>query len=74
MQYAIYALALHRYLKSRLAHYTPEQHFGGVYYLYLRGMHPAHDTGVFYDQFSPAELNQLDAIFAQAPAGVTHEA
>lgn len=36
-QYQIYALALHRFLQSRLADYDYQQHFGGVYYLFLRG-------------------------------------
>ena len=36
-QYQIYALALHRFLQSRLANYDYQQHFGGVYYLFLRG-------------------------------------
>ena len=39
LQYLIYSLALHRYLRNRLGQrYSYEQNFGGVYYLYLRGM------------------------------------
>jgi len=38
LQYLIYALALHRYLESRLPDYDYQSHFGGVYYLFLRGM------------------------------------
>ncbi|MCK5665065.1 MAG: PD-(D/E)XK nuclease family protein, partial [Thiotrichaceae bacterium] len=38
LQYLIYSLALHRYLKTRIADYDPAVNFGGVYYLYLRGM------------------------------------
>ena len=38
LQYLIYGLALHRYLTVTLEDYQPEQHFGGVFYLYLRGM------------------------------------
>jgi exodeoxyribonuclease V beta subunit len=29
---------LHRFLRWRLPDYDPEQHLGGVLYLYLRGM------------------------------------
>ncbi len=29
---------LHRFLRWRLVGYEPERHFGGVRYLYLRGM------------------------------------
>jgi exodeoxyribonuclease V beta subunit len=35
LQYLIYTVALHRFLKSRGRDY---EHFGGVYYLFLRGM------------------------------------
>lgn len=63
LQYSLYALALHRYLGERLADYQPQQHFGGVYYLYLRGMQPGAQTGLFFDSFTPTELAQLDAIF-----------
>jgi exodeoxyribonuclease V beta subunit len=44
---------------------------GGVYYLYLRGMHPEQDTGVFYDPFPVAALEELDAIFRNADAEVS---
>ena len=63
LQYCLYALALHRYLKSRLPDYAVDQHFGGVYYLYLRGMHPQHHTGVFFDRLSADELDELDGLF-----------
>jgi exodeoxyribonuclease V beta subunit len=67
LQYLIYALALHRHLKYALADYDPEQHFGGIYYLYLRGMSNQtqhQDCGVYYRQITLAELDQLDDIFA----------
>ncbi len=41
LQYHIYCVALHRYLDYRLQDYDFERHFGGVYYLFLRGMSPA---------------------------------
>ncbi|OQW95227.1 MAG: exodeoxyribonuclease V subunit beta [Beggiatoa sp. IS2] len=40
LQYHIYVVALHRYLSLRLPNYRYEQHFGGVYYLFVRGMRP----------------------------------
>jgi len=68
LQYLIYSLALHRYLKHNIDNYNVEKHFGGVYYLYLRGMtndeqHPG--TGVYYRDISQKELTQLDALFAR---------
>ena len=39
LQYLLYSVALHRLLRHRLGSaYDYEQHFGGVYYLFLRGM------------------------------------
>ncbi|TWX72928.1 exodeoxyribonuclease V subunit beta [Colwellia sp. C1TZA3] len=67
LQYLIYALALHRHLKYALADYDPKQHFGGIYYLYLRGMSNQtqhQDCGVYYRKITLAELDQLDDIFA----------
>ena len=66
LQYLIYSLALHRYLKHNLADYDVSKHFGGIYYLYLRGM--THDEqykgmGIYYRQVTATELNQLDSHF-----------
>ncbi|MFI5308551.1 MAG: exodeoxyribonuclease V subunit beta [Polyangiales bacterium] len=52
LQYHLYALALHRHLALRLPGYDYERHFGGVYYLFVRGMSEDHSpgTGVFFDR------------------------
>jgi exodeoxyribonuclease V beta subunit len=48
LQYLIYSLALHRYLGVRLPDYDFQRHFGGVRYLFLRGMDPARPgSGVY---------------------------
>lgn len=61
LQYLIYSLALHRYLKTRLPDYDPDTHFGGVYYLFIRGMQPDWgQAGVYYDRPSAALLEALD--------------
>ena len=38
LQALLYAVVLHRFLRWRVPDYDPEQHLGGVMYLYLRGM------------------------------------
>lgn len=38
LQALLYAVVAHRFLRWRLPGYDPEQHLGGVLYLYLRGM------------------------------------
>lgn len=62
LQYQIYALALHRFLRSRLANYDYEQHFGGVYYLFLRGMDGQSDHGIFSAKPTLDFLNEMDCL------------
>ena len=69
LQYLIYCLALHRFLRRKISDYSYEGSFGGVRYLFLRGMQGAADgsTGVFSD-LPPVELiNELDQL-----VGSTH--
>jgi exodeoxyribonuclease V beta subunit len=40
LQYHLYVLALHQYLRMRLPDYAYEKHFGGVFYIFLRGVDP----------------------------------
>jgi exodeoxyribonuclease V beta subunit len=63
LQYLIYCVALHRYLAVRVAGYRYETHFGGVQYLFVRGMRPASGAryGVFADRPSEALVTALDA-------------
>ncbi|EFO46115.1 exodeoxyribonuclease V subunit beta [Vibrio parahaemolyticus] len=62
LQYQIYALALHRFLRSRLANYQYEQHFGGVYYLFLRGMDGQSDHGIFAAKPTLDFLREMDRL------------
>ncbi len=63
LQYHIYLLALDRYLKLRLKDYDYSKDFGGVCYLFIRGMHPRHPgAGIFYDRPSPELAGQLMAV------------
>ncbi|MBW2467023.1 MAG: UvrD-helicase domain-containing protein, partial [Deltaproteobacteria bacterium] len=52
LQYHLYTLALHLYLKSRLSGYRYETHFGGIFYIFLRGVQEklGPDFGIFYDR------------------------
>ncbi|MFO6425334.1 exodeoxyribonuclease V subunit beta [Motilimonas sp. KMU-193] len=62
-QYQLYSLALHRFLRQRIEHYDYEQHFGGVFYLFLRGMQTGGD-GVFYTKPERALIDALDRLFS----------
>ena len=62
-QYHLYLVALHRFLQSRLVDYDYETNFGGVYYLYVRGVNGKDaDSGVFYDCPSLELVNNLTEV------------
>ena len=72
LQYLLYSVALDRHLRTRLADYDPAQHFGGVLYLFVRGVRPlwrtanGSPTGVYFHRPAPAVLAQLSALFNPA--------
>ena len=67
LQYYLYVLALHKYLKFRLPNYKFTTHFGGVFYLFLRGI-SQDDTnrhGIFYNSLEESEpfINVFEDFF-----------
>ncbi|OOF58896.1 exodeoxyribonuclease V subunit beta [Rodentibacter myodis] len=62
-QYLLYTLALHRYLKSVDSNYDYERDFGGVFYLFLRGMNGEAQSGVFFDRPKVQLINELEGAF-----------
>ncbi len=69
LQYLLYTLALHRYLKQRVPGYRYGEHFGGVYYLFVRAMRPEDPQfrGIFRIVPEPSIIETLDQfVFAQA--------
>jgi exodeoxyribonuclease V beta subunit len=61
LQYLIYCVALNRYLKINKPNYDFDNHFGGVYYLYLRGMKSG--DGVYSTKVSKDIILELDTLF-----------
>jgi exodeoxyribonuclease V beta subunit len=64
LQYLLYSVALHRYLDLRLRGYDYDLHFGGVYYLFVRGMSTAHPPGigVLFERPSRALIEELSEV------------
>ena len=56
LQYAIYAIALEKYLTLRHPGESFRERFGGVLYLFLRGMSHQSNTGVFFCRPDPAAI------------------
>ncbi len=63
LQYLLYVVALHRYLRSRIGDYRYDAHFGGVRYLFLRGMTAGSHRGVYADRPPAALIDALDRYF-----------
>ncbi len=65
LQFYIYTAALNLYLRSRIRNFDYTTHFGGGYYLYLRGLELGNrSNGVFYDLPSEADVTELIEIFS----------
>ena len=64
LQYWIYSLVLHQYLKNKIADYNYQQHFGGVMYLFVRGMDKKQKNSAVY-QTKPdfLKIKQLADLF-----------
>jgi len=71
LQALLYSVALHRYLRWRLADYEPSVHLGGAAYLFLRGMTGptvpvvgGHVNGVFDWAIPPAAVVEVSDLLA----------
>lgn len=50
LQYGLYTVALHKYLQARISDYSYDKYFGGVLYLFVRGVNPEiPGSGIFHD-------------------------
>ncbi len=66
LQYQLYSLALHRLLKQRLPDYNYDHHFGGVFYLFLRGVskNDPERHGIYQHRPDKLFIERLDALFS----------
>jgi exodeoxyribonuclease V beta subunit len=68
LQYLLYAVALDRFLKLRMPDYRYETHFGGVLYLFVRGVRPTSSRadgatpGVFFHRPAIATIRALNQL------------
>jgi exodeoxyribonuclease V beta subunit len=65
LQYHLYTAALHRRLGSALKDYSYEEHFGGVFYLFIRGMTGLKEDlfGVFFDRPKQELIEGISRLF-----------
>jgi exodeoxyribonuclease V beta subunit len=67
LQLLIYTVAWHRHLKQTLGdHYDYDRDFGGVYYLYIRGMQAGSDRGQFFIKPPRTWVDKLSAAWGSS--------
>ncbi len=65
LQYLLYAAALHRYLGRRLPGYRYDDHFGGAVYVFVRGVSPGTEHGLFRARPAKAVVDGLARYLAR---------
>ncbi len=70
LQYLLYTVALIKYLQRRVKNFDYEKHFGGVYYIFLRGLNAeaGRENGIYFDLPDYALIQQLDRLMLPAGA------
>ena len=63
LQYLIYTLATKKYLESRLPDFNYERDFGGVLYLFIRGMRAGTNYGIFNCKPTIGQVEILENLF-----------
>ncbi|CAL4322850.1 exodeoxyribonuclease V subunit beta [Buchnera aphidicola] len=60
LQYQIYSLALHKYLKIKVSNYSFNNHFGGIFYIFIRSIEKnCKNNGIFFILPKKSFINNL---------------
>lgn len=62
LQYLIYTLAVKKYLRSRVPGFDYDRDFGGVIYLFLRGVRRAGGSGIFQSKPTRQDVEGLEQL------------
>ncbi len=66
IQYQIYSLVLHNYLKLNLLNYSYNKNFGGIYYIFIRGLflnkYNKTENGIFFVKPNNVLINKLSIL------------
>lgn len=66
LQYYLYTVALIRYLRGRIPSFDYNRDFGGVYYLFVRGVgQNSESNGIFFDKPPRRIIAEIDSFFAE---------
>jgi exodeoxyribonuclease V beta subunit len=66
LQALLYIIGTDRYLRDRLQGYSYDRHFGGVFYIFLRGVDAAagDDYGIYFEKPDAGALQRLSSLIA----------
>jgi exodeoxyribonuclease V beta subunit len=79
LQALLYSVALDRFLRCRVPGYDAERHFGGVAYLFVRGLRPGWTSasgvpaGLHFHRPAPEAIRRLSALFDDLDPGAPAE-
>jgi len=62
IQYLIYTVAVNRYLAETVVGYDYDKHFGGIFYVFLRGTKADSAAGIYHDKPARGLVIRLDEI------------
>lgn len=65
LQYHLYTVAASKYLKQCLPNFDYEKYFGGVIYLFVRGVRKGKDAGIFLTKPAREKIALLNQILTQ---------
>ena len=63
LQYHLYTIAAYKYLSQCLPDFNYDKDFGGVIYLFLRGVRNGYETGIFLSRPDKEKILQLQEVF-----------
>jgi exodeoxyribonuclease V beta subunit len=64
LQYLIYSVAARKYLASRIPSFDYQRDFGGVIYLFVRGVRIGLQTGIYTDKLDVEALNKFEKVMS----------
>ena len=64
LQYLIYTLAIKKYLQTRIPGFDYEKQFGGVIYMFVRGIRNNHPNGIFMVKPPLSKILELEQILS----------
>lgn len=65
LQYVIYTIAVKKYLRLRLPDFNYATHFGGVIYLFVRGIRKGQSSGIFTSKPDERLINEWEEILSK---------